>query len=94
MNALHHRVHDVALERLQADLSARVEALFRRCPALHGFSLDSELFVAELACHPPLDGQRAAMVADEIAHSLSELVDEEPEAAELMRGRTFARSLH
>lgn len=94
MNALHERVHDVSLERLQADLAARVQGLFGRCPALCGFSLDGELFVADLACHPPLDGQRAAMVADEIAHALSELVDEEPEAAELIRGRTFARSLH
>ncbi len=94
MNALRDLVDDVSLERLQADLAARVDGLFRRCPSLCGFSLDGELFVAELACHPPLDGQRAAMVADEIAHALSELVDEEPDAAELIRGRTFARSLH
>jgi hypothetical protein len=94
MNALRELVDEVSLERLQADLAARVDGLFRRCPWLCGFSLDGELFVAELACHPPLDGQRAAMVADEIAHALSELVDEEPDAAELIRGRTFARSLH
>jgi len=94
MDALHDRVHDVSLERLQADLAARIQGLFRRCPALCGFSLDGELFLAELACHPPLDGERAAMVADEIAHALSELMDEAPEAAELIRGRTFARTLH
>lgn len=79
MNALHDRV---------------IQELFQRCPALCGFSLDGELYLAEVACHPPLDGERAAMVADEIAHALSELVDEEPEAAELIRGRTFARALH
>jgi hypothetical protein len=79
MTALHHQV---------------IQALFRRCPALCGFSLDRELFIADVACHPALDRQRAAMLAEEIADALSELVAEDPEALERIRGRTFARSLH
>ena len=31
---------------------------------------------------------------DEIVRAFSELVNEEPEAVELIRGRTFARALH
>jgi hypothetical protein len=81
-------------ERLKADLEASVAALFRRCPPLCGFSLDGELGIAQLACHPALDRQRAAVIAEEIVRALSELVDEEPQAAELIRGRTFARALH
>ena len=82
------------LERLKADLEASVAALFQRCPPLCGFSLDGELCVAQLACHPALDNQRAAVIAEEIVRALSELVDQEPQAAELIRGRTFARALH
>jgi hypothetical protein len=82
------------LERLQADLAASVAALFRRCPPLCGFSLDGELCVEQVASHPALDRRGAAVIAQELVRALSELVDEEPEAAELIRGRTFARALH
>lgn len=94
MNALHDRTCDRGLERLEADLAASVAEVFRRCPPLCGFTLDGELCVEQLACHPALDSQRAAVIAEEIVRALSELVDEEPEAAELIRGRTFARALH
>lgn len=94
MNALHDRTHDGGLERLEADLAASVAAVFRRYPPLCGFTLDSELCVGQLACHPALDRQRAAVIAEDIVCALSELLDEEPEAAELIRGRTFARALH
>ena len=36
MNALQHRTEFV---RLESDLAARLDTLFRRCPALHGFSV-------------------------------------------------------
>ena len=45
-----------------------------------------------LACHPAREGEQAAL--GEIARTLLELIDERPEAAELLRGRTFARTLH
>lgn len=94
MNALHDRVYDRGLERLEADLAASVAALFRRCPPLCGFTVDGELCVEQLACHPALDKRRAAIIAEEIVRAFSELVDEEPETAELIRGRTFARAIH
>jgi hypothetical protein len=86
--------HERGRERLKADLAASVAALFRRCPPLCGFSLDGELCVAQVACHPALGSHGAAVIADEIVRALSELVDAEPEAVELIRGRTFARALH
>jgi hypothetical protein len=97
------------LLRLEADLTARIEALFRRCPALCGFSVqdasmvtreravnhvEGDLFVADLACHPGIDREHFAMVCEEVSHALLELVDEQPEAAGLLAGRTFARTLH
>lgn len=109
MNTLHDRVQNEQRLQLEADLAARVDALFRRCPALCGFSvqegasltqeraanhLDGDLFVADLACHPALDRDQSAELCDAISHALLELVDEQPDAAELLPGRTFARTMH
>ena len=97
------------LVRLESDLAARMEMLFRRCPALHGFSvqqgssvsrervaqdLQAGLFLADVVWHQPLNGEQAATLVEEISQELLELVDEQPEAAELLRGRTFARMFH
>lgn len=106
MNALQGRTE---LVRLESDLAARMELLFRRCTALHGFSvqqgpsvsreriahyLQGGLFLADVAWHEPLNGEQAAMLVDEISQELLELVDEQPEATALLRGRTFARVLN
>jgi predicted metalloendopeptidase len=106
MNALQDRTE---LIRLESDLAARMEMLFRRCPALHGFSvqqgssvsceriahaLQGGLFLADVAWHQPLYGDQAATLVEEISQELLELVDEQPEATALLRGRTFARTLN
>jgi hypothetical protein len=91
---MRHGAYDPGRKRLEADLAASVAALFRRCPPLCGFTVDGELCVEQLACHPALDRQRAAVIAEEIVRAFSELVNQEPEAVELIRGRTFARALH
>jgi hypothetical protein len=106
MNALQHSSEFV---RLESDLAARLESLFRRCPALHGFSvqpgstlsraravagLQDDLYLADVVSHWPLSGEQADTLVDEISLALLELVEERPEAAELLRGRTFARTLH
>lgn len=97
------------LNRLESDLAARVELLFLRCPALYGFSvqqassvtrerialcLEGDLYLADVALHQVLDGERAATLLDEISQELLELVEERPEATALLCGRTFARTLH
>lgn len=106
MNALQHSTEFI---RLESDLAARLETLFRRCPALHGFSvqpgssvtrervvlgLQDDLYLADVVWHQPLNGEQAATLVDEISQALLELVDEQPEATALLRGRTFARTLH
>jgi hypothetical protein len=106
MGELQDRTH---LNRLESDLAARVEMLFQRCPQLYGFSvqqasrvsreriaqdLQGGLFLADVAWHQPLNGDQAATLVDEISQELLELVDEQPEAVALLRGRTFARTLH
>jgi len=106
MNALQHSTEFI---RLESDLAARMDTLFRRCPALHGFSvqcgasvsrervvqgLQDDLCLADVVWHSPLSGAQADALVDEISKALFDLVDERPEATALLRGRTFARTLH
>jgi hypothetical protein len=88
------------------ELDATIERLFKRYPQLHGFSvldaasvsrdrqtdrLEGDLFLADLGVDPW--GNTAELVG-EIAVSLLELMDENPEARAQLSGRTFARTLH
>ncbi|MEW6689225.1 MAG: hypothetical protein AB1452_09070 [Pseudomonadota bacterium] len=95
-------------QRIEGDLKATVDALFRRWPALHGFSvidardpaidrvtgqLEGELCLADLGLYPCV-GDGPSELLGEIAVALLDLIDERPEVRELLRGRTFARALH
>ena len=91
-------------------LPAQIEALFTRCPALYGFSVrgleqlpdncprsadpDSELYVGDVGISPALSHEQFGEIFREIVAALGELLAEEPEAGEALRGRTFARVLH
>lgn len=78
----------------EARLEALVETLFRRWPGLVGFAVRDagELVLAEMETHPW--SARPDELLGEVAGALLDLVDEEPAALELLRGRTFARTLH
>ena len=73
-----------------------VAELFRRWPALVGFSVeeDGELFLSDVALYPWLEEKQQASLPAEIAVALFELLDCEPAARALLGGRTFARTLH
>ncbi len=87
----------------------RISTLFARYPALTGFSvqgcgdlipnrpavaLNGNLCLADVAVHawPSLDPTPAW--AERIADAIRDLLDAHPEADELLRGSTFARSIH
>jgi hypothetical protein len=78
----------------EAALADCIAAIWRGCPMLCGFAVDAESYVSTLTCHPELDGEGIEMVREQVALALSGLLDEEPGTAELLRGRTFARTLH
>jgi hypothetical protein len=82
MNALLREVNDV------------MSTLFQRYPALCGFSVKDDLRLSNVACHPALVGDEAELLCEEISATLLDLVEENPEAAELLRGRTLARTFH
>ena len=99
----------MAMMHMGDEFSTRIEALFDRCPALCGFSVrdpadipDSctrsdaggDLFVTDIGISPRLGAEQYGEIFNEIFATLSELLAKAPEAGELLRGRTFARTLH
>ncbi len=92
---------------MKAELEALVARLFRRYPALIGFSIQDASTVRATRCTAELDGDLclvdvetfgagpgATQLLGEIALPLLELIDKAPMTRDLMRGRTFARTFH
>jgi hypothetical protein len=76
-------------------VDATVNEIFAAWPELHGFSvgtIEGMLSLEDVAVDPW--GGHVEELPAQIAAALLELIDEQPEAAELLRGRTFARVLH
>ena len=109
MKPQEHSNEDLAQSRHEADLGASIHALFARCPRLHGFAVrragersgdgfalppEGELFVTDVSLYPSCDENMAVKHFREIAASLTRLIDEHPEAGELLLERTFARAVH
>ncbi len=92
-----------------ADLAIHITALFAACPNLCGFvvedlgesggpaELDQDeerLVITQISFGGPCSGDESQQICSLIVNAVSELVTEQPETYELMRGRTFARTLH
>ena len=82
-----------------------IQGLFARCPELCGFSVqekscadreagEPELFVTAIGIAPRISAEQYGQIFEQIAETLSELIDEQPESCDFLRGRTFARTLH
>lgn len=79
----------------EAELQAVVASLFQRFPELLGFCVGEEKDELCLASVETFPAELApAELMGEIAAPLLDLLEEDPQARELMRGRTFARTLH
>lgn len=97
-----------AAQELEADLGARMEALFGRCPELHGFLVEErvvqagdaagarelELYIAGIDVFPALGSGQSETLVAQISAALADLLEDSPEAADLLAGRTFARTVH
>ena len=87
--------------RYEADLGVSINALFLCCPRLHGFAVrgapplcPSGFAVTDISIYPACDLDTAVAHLNKIEAALAKLIDECPEARELLCGRTFARVLH
>ena len=94
---------------IEEDLAARIGAIFERCPQLSGFTvqdssalpeelraiaLERELVVSDIGVYPYLTADQCEQIYNEIAVALLDFMFERPAAKEVLRGRTFVRSLH
>jgi len=77
-------------------LEASINSLFRRYPALCGFTVQeaSGLYIGEITINPLAGPQGHEELHGEIAAALGALLDDYPGAGKLLRERTFARVLH
>ena len=83
--------------KISRHLEDQLHSLFSRCPDLWGFAVRGEnqdLFVSDVGISPRLSPEQYGEIFEDIANTLSEVLDEQPEASEWLRGRTFARTLH
>jgi hypothetical protein len=106
MKTLQHVETDRAWIAADADVASQIGALFDRCPELCGFSVQvkisadgnpggaEELFVTAISIASRLSKEQYAEIFEQISGALTELLGERPQAATLLRGRTFARRLH
>jgi len=107
MKAIYGRTQERERDGMIADIATTIAALFTRCHMLSGFSvqdratltrdramalLDGGLCVADVSVHAGFFAPPA--LYDEIAQALLDLLEEHPEAYEVLRGNTFARTFH
>ncbi|HKC53521.1 MAG TPA: hypothetical protein VKC33_02605 [Burkholderiales bacterium] len=93
MKISQNRQQEIRRERVGAVIEGRIGALFRRVPELSGFSIQWDLQPAEVAVYSWPGYVAGEDLYTEIVTTLADLVEERAEAAELLRGRTFARQL-
>ena len=94
---------------MNKEAAARIDDLFARCPALCGFSVrgedevpdtrarscdGSDLFVTDIGISPRVSAAQFSEIFQDIFSTLAELIAEQPDVGEELRGRTFARTLH
>src|ERR1041384_2682823 len=94
---------------IEDDLVNRVGAIFERCPALQGFSIQDAaglpkhlqtaaaagaVVVTDIAIYPELGPALTERVYDEIPVGLLDFICSRPDARSVLTGRTFVRHLH
>ncbi len=84
-----------------SDLEAALGDLFRRQPGLCGFSIHEmrvsptpEVVFDDIAIQPWAGYKPSPELVNEIAGTLLDAVEGDPEAGPLLNGRTFASTIH
>jgi len=93
MKASEQRLSE-ARQHAEAIVARHVRQLFQRLPMLSGFWLHPDLKVAELTVFTWPGYTAGRDLYEQVMQSLLDLAEEDSEAVQLMRGRTFARAVH
>jgi hypothetical protein len=94
MKTSEQRSRQLEHKRAEAFIESHLAALFARLPMLCGFVLRNDLEVAEVTVHTWPGYTAGEDLYEDLMQGLVDLADERPDAALLMRGRTFARAVH
>ncbi len=95
--------------RAEEEVRTRINGVFRRCPELTGFWIRDrnpvhdgdeqgdvvvQLVVSDMGLSAPLAPEEIDKLYNLIGAVICDLLSEREDAAEWLRGRTFARALH
>jgi hypothetical protein len=99
MKPSEQRLSEARRQHIEAIVARHVRELFKRLPMLSGFWLRPDLEAEVSVFTPPGCSAGRTLyeevsLYEEVMQSLGALAEERPEAVQLMRGRTFARTLH
>jgi hypothetical protein len=94
MKISEQRMNEARRQHTEAIVARHMDELFQRLPMLSGFWLRPDLELAELSIFTWPGYSAGRDLYEEVMQSLVELADERPDAVQLMRGRTFARTVH
>lgn len=88
--------HTQALDRKRTEelVESYLASLFGRFPMLCGFALRQDLQVIEVTVHGWPGYIAGEDLYQDLLQGLADLAEERPDATLLMRGRTFARTIH
>jgi hypothetical protein len=104
-----HRDQSPLAYRVEENIATEIKTLFERFPDLAGFSIvdrsglpddidptgrEQQLFVGDIGFCPPVSEREHGKACNQICDVLSDIVSERPEAFDILRGRTFSRTLH
>jgi hypothetical protein len=109
MQTIQTQALEPQLQEIEADLRARIEVVFHEVPNLVGFALQDstclpddtdrsrlaqKLFITDMEFVVPVGDDWFEEVCEFINDTIADLVAEQVEAFDLLRDRTFARTLH
>ena len=80
--------------KAEVALEEHVAEIFRRIPVLAGFAVRDDYEFDDVSVFGWPGTGADEELYQELVVALTELADERPEAARLLRGRTFARAIH
>lgn len=79
--------------KTEAIVQSKVSELFQRMPLLAGFHVADDMALIEIEFERLPGFTPSEEIYEEIASALLEALDERADALELLRNRTFARTL-